>query len=331
MGISVIICCYNSVPRLDETLKHLANQKVPDDLQWEVILVDNNSSDNTKGVAQEVWSKYQSSASFRIISESTPGVGWARKKGVMEARYDYILFCDDDNWLVDTYVADGYRFITSDPALAAVGGRGEPVFEVDEPHWFKDVSASYALGPQRAPGTLYSAGLVVNRKILLNLYDIGFESLLVGRTGTSLTSGEDFEYVYLFQILGYKVDYQPSLVFKHFISKDKLTLNYVNKLYKGFGEAYPILACYNFIFSNSDLPPQKQWFKLFWRQVVTTPLIFLFGKSRPRKAHLMMNVASILSFMKLKNRYRQGYDAILDWKKKYSEIYKEEAALNTAN
>lgn len=321
MAVSIIICCYNSAKRLPETLKHIVNQHVAPDFLWEVVLVDNNSSDKTKEIAAEEWSKYNTSCSFRIISEPTPGVGWARRKGVLEARYDYVLFCDDDNWLHENYVSNAYKYITADANTVAIGGRGEPVFETPEPSWFKNVYSSYALGPQSVPGTLYSAGLIVNKKVLLNLYNIGFESLLVGRTGTSLSSGEDFEYMYLVQIIGYKIDYKDDLVFKHFIPKEKLTLTYVDKLFKGFGDSYPVLACYSFLFNNSTLPPQKQWLKLMSEQLYKTPLIFLFGKSRPRKAHLLMNIASIKSFWKLKDQYIQGHKTIQNWKERYREAY----------
>ena len=52
-GISVIICCYNSSLRLDETLKHLINQKTHG-FNWELIVVDNASTDNTEAYARLV-------------------------------------------------------------------------------------------------------------------------------------------------------------------------------------------------------------------------------------------------------------------------------------
>ena len=54
-GISIIICCYNSAKRLHETLKHLALQQVSDTIHWEVILVNNNSTDATTQIALEIW------------------------------------------------------------------------------------------------------------------------------------------------------------------------------------------------------------------------------------------------------------------------------------
>ena len=52
-GISVVVCCYNSIARIGETLTYLSNQKVPADVAWEIVLVDNASTDRTADFARE--------------------------------------------------------------------------------------------------------------------------------------------------------------------------------------------------------------------------------------------------------------------------------------
>ena len=126
-GVSIIICCYNSALRLPETLKHLALQQTT--ASWEVIVVNNNSTDATSQVANEEWDKSGVPAIFRIVEEPTPGLAAARNKGIVEAKYDYLIYCDDDNWLSPNYVADVYELFEKDSTIGIIGGNGTPVTE----------------------------------------------------------------------------------------------------------------------------------------------------------------------------------------------------------
>src|SRR5688572_10602380 len=98
-GISVIICCYNSSSRLPETLKHLANQSVPGKINWELIVVNNASTDNTASVAETEWAKYNLEIPLHVVDQPVPGQSAARDKGYEVASHEYLLYVDDDNWL----------------------------------------------------------------------------------------------------------------------------------------------------------------------------------------------------------------------------------------
>ncbi len=56
-GVSIIICCYNSERRLPETLAHLFTQQVSEDIPWEIIVVNNASSDATSRIAAQAFSR----------------------------------------------------------------------------------------------------------------------------------------------------------------------------------------------------------------------------------------------------------------------------------
>ena len=109
-GISIIICCYNGASRITDALKHLSKQKV-NGIAWEILPVDNASTDNTEKVATKFWSTVGVKPMLRIIHESKPGLSFARERGIQEAKFDIIIFCDDDNWLCDTYVQTAHRII----------------------------------------------------------------------------------------------------------------------------------------------------------------------------------------------------------------------------
>ena len=121
-GVSIIICCHNGVGRLPETVRHIAQQEVPAHIPWEFILVDNASTDNSVGLAEAIWTAYDPPAAFRVVKERTLGLSHARSKGFEAAQYEFMIMCDDDNWLAADYVARTYEIMAAKPSVAALGG-----------------------------------------------------------------------------------------------------------------------------------------------------------------------------------------------------------------
>src|SRR5689334_12658871 len=113
-GVSVILCCYNSATRLPQTFAHLAAQSIRREFPWEIVLVDNASTDNTKDAASDLWRKFNHPAPLKIVDQPIPGLSYARAKGVEVSQYDVIIFCDDDNWLHPDYMYEAYSIIKGD-------------------------------------------------------------------------------------------------------------------------------------------------------------------------------------------------------------------------
>src|SRR6266568_2014628 len=95
LGVSVVICCHNSAKRLAATLAQLVAQRVPSEIPWEVIVIDNASTDGTAQVAAACWPAVNC-VPLRIISEPRLGLTYARQRGFREAKYEFISFVDDD-------------------------------------------------------------------------------------------------------------------------------------------------------------------------------------------------------------------------------------------
>jgi glycosyltransferase involved in cell wall biosynthesis len=254
-GISVIVCCFNSAARIAPTLQHLTAQTgITVDL-WEVIVVDNGSTDNTADVATRVWNSVEGDKpTFKVVPELTPGLSSARQKGIEEAKFDYVLFCDDDNWLEDRYVSEALSIMQSSPNIGALGGKGTPVFEEMEPPYFwVNQYNLLAVGAQSAiegditegRGVLYGAGMILNKlafKDLQNNYK--FQFLLSDRIGKSLASSGDHEICLALRKIGYKIFYSEKLKFEHFIPGSRTTIGYYKKLFLGFGASYALLHVY---------------------------------------------------------------------------------------
>jgi glycosyltransferase involved in cell wall biosynthesis len=256
-GVSIIICCYNSEKLLPETLKYISQQNVSDTLRWEVIIVNNNSSDKTKEIVRAEWNKYshKKNCSFQIVDEPNSGLSNARKKGLDSSNYDILIYCDDDNWLCEDYVQMAYNAMLLNESTAVIGGYGEPVFENNhEPEWFHLYASSYALGIQNPKlNKVYGAGMVVKKKTLQNLYNTGFESLLSDRNNIILSSGGDTELCYALVLLGYKIEFNSQLKFKHFITAKRLNYEYLKKLFAGNAEAGVISNIYKDLINKKNV------------------------------------------------------------------------------
>ncbi len=229
-GVSVIVCCYNSAKRLPETIEHLAKQRMPDNCAWEVIIVDNASTDNTKEVARQEWLKYSSTASFNVVREEKPGLSAARHKGYETAKYEYLLYCDDDNWLKENYVKLAYEIMEERPEVAILGGCSIGAFESEPPLWFNNYALSYAVGkPYEYSGDvtfeakkIWGAGSVIRKSALSYLHQNGFKQLLSDRIGNKIISGGDHELCIAFRLAGYRLYYDDRLSLVHFMTSSRL-------------------------------------------------------------------------------------------------------------
>lgn len=251
IGISIIICTYNGKSRLAETLSHLANQKSKCPI--EIVLVDNNSSDGTKAFADAWWRKNGvSSIHYSSYLQPIPGKSYAQELGYEKAQYEYLLICDDDNWLCDTYVQNAFDIMEKDNQIGALGGWCEAVFENEKPDWFNTYAKYFAVSKQgdesgditNKKGCLYGAGMVLRKSHWITLNKLGFKPLLTCRKGDSLSSGGDTEYSYVLRLLGYKIWYDDTLYFQHWMPEGRMSLEYVQRIRKAISESNFVVSVY---------------------------------------------------------------------------------------
>lgn len=243
-GVSVIICCHNSVGRIEPTLRHLAAQVVRADTLVEVIVVDNASTDDLADAVRSHWDGVGAPFPLRVVPEPQPGLSFARKAGVLAAQYAYGVFCDDDNWLAPNYLQCVVDLLDGKPEIGAVGGSSVPAFEMPAPPWFFNHSGSYAVGAQALQSGdvtyrcfLWGAGLGFRLSFLREVYASGRDPLVVDRQGGNLTSGGDGEICCWFIFAGYRLWYDDRLMFTHFIPSGRLTDEYIARMREGFGSS----------------------------------------------------------------------------------------------
>ena len=259
INISVIICCFNSVTRIEPTLDHIAKQKL-NDLKCELILVDNNCSDGTVKLVELLWKNHGNPFPLIIVKEKDPGLSFARKTGIFSSNGDVIIFCDDDNWLNSDYCIKCFNILKDFPDIGVLGGKSEAVSKIDFPFWFSTYQRYYAVGVQGVISNyvddrsyLWGAGMAVRALEIKKMYNSGFRSILTGRKGLSLSSGEDTEICKWFLLVGKRLYYSDELVLKHYIDCNRLELSYLIRLEKAINEASEIIYFYNiYIFLKNN-------------------------------------------------------------------------------
>jgi len=221
------------------SLGHLAKQEVSSLPAWEVILVNNNSKDNTVAVAQHYWESLGTNTPLRIIQENEQGLIHARKAGIINGRYSVTVFCDDDNFLAPNYLERAWQIMDTHPEVGILGGESKGYFTSPEPEWLTQMYSAYALGKQYSTtgdvtatkGQVWGAGMVSQTKLLQEIFNEDF--ITTGRSGRNLASGDDTEICYKAILKGYHIYYDESLQLQHYIIPSRLTWEYAIRLSKG--------------------------------------------------------------------------------------------------
>src|SRR5579872_592596 len=132
MNITVILCTFNRCASLRRALESLARQMLPESVEWEVLVVDNNSTDGTRDVAAEFCR--MNSARSRYVFEPEQGKSNALNRGIRDAKGEILAFIDDDV-IADP---DWLRNLTaplSNPTWVGVGGRIVAPRDFSPPPW----------------------------------------------------------------------------------------------------------------------------------------------------------------------------------------------------
>ena len=236
-GVSVVICCYNSARRLPETMKHLALQNMPAAIPWEVILVNNASTDGTADVAARCWAEHGAPAPLRVLEEPTPGKSFALNTGYTAASFAILITVDDDNWLDENYLRIAFEIMNRHDRIGILGGQSSACCEVEAPDWFEDMKSYLAVGKlDCASGDitdfrphLAGAGMVVRQSAYASLRQRGFCFNVTGPC-QGKTGSEDTELCYAMALTGHRIWYDERLQFVHFIPASRLVPGYISRL-----------------------------------------------------------------------------------------------------
>ncbi|MCC5833750.1 MAG: glycosyltransferase family 2 protein [Opitutales bacterium] len=319
LRLSVALCCHNSEKRLPTTLSHLAQQEgMPVDL-WEVLIIDNASSDQTSAVARKVWKKEAEGrglkeVNFRIVRESRQGLSHARARAFKEAKGDVVCFLDDDNWVSSHWLRKVREIFLQYPDVAAAGGPITEVLEQDPPpDWFEEFKGNFTIwNPRDSSGywnqPLCGAGLCVRRSAWERLEARGFRFMLSDRQGNNLSSGGDFELCYALMLSGWRLWYDPGLHIQHWMPQERIQWTHLKRLRRGFGAQSVVFDAY-----KSSSPPS--WMKevLLSAKALLSTLARSMFSAEGRRARVLFSesqIGRIHSLLKERSNYKRRFERL---------------------
>ncbi|MEO0438591.1 MAG: glycosyltransferase [Pseudomonadota bacterium] len=238
MRITVAICTWNRCELLQKTLEAMLALEIPPGTTWNLIVVDNNSSDNTVQVVE----RFRDRLPIRYYLEQEQGLSNARNAAINQSDCDFILWTDDDvivdsKWLVH-YCGAFERW----PEAAVFGGKVLPWFEVTPPSWLREnmhaLASSYALrdlGDEERALVEPECPFGANMAFRMDAFDgLRFDPEL-GRVKKSLVGGEEVQIISALRHKGKLVIWVPNCSVEHYLPKSRMTLSYVRSYFVGQG------------------------------------------------------------------------------------------------
>jgi glucosyl-dolichyl phosphate glucuronosyltransferase len=237
VNISVVLCTYNRADSLRRALESLSRQQLPSGLAREVLIVDNNSNDHTRAVADEAGSTLP----CRYIFEPRQGKSFALNTALAAATGDLIVFTDDDLTMDEGWLGGLWRASLAHPDCVGFGGRIVSVWSGPKPAWYCDsgsyrlingVVVSYDHGPEtKEVGMLpFGANMAFRREVFatqggFNL-DIGSKRLM---------RGEDTEFCRRVKNGGGRILYVGDATVYHPVEPARMRRRYFQAWYFSFG------------------------------------------------------------------------------------------------
>ena len=275
VAISIIIPTYNRAGPLHRALQSVIEQDFPR-TDYEILIVDNASTDNTRAVAEEMIQAHREST-IRYIHEPIPGLLPARHRGATESQGAILVFIDDDieadrGWLAAIH--DAFQ----DPEVHMVGGRNLPNYEVAPPPWIEQVmerGPDYAImycgyyslldfGDQRREidaNHVWGLNFSIRRETLYRLGGFHPDTVPLryqryqgdGETGLSMKLKEQ----------GLKAIYEPRALVHHLVPAERLTVEYLEKrmYFQGVCDSFTAIRMtkkFGFIHFTATFPASAQ-------------------------------------------------------------------------
>tara|TARA_R110001599_G_scaffold210020_1_gene407254 strand:+ start:333 stop:1256 length:924 start_codon:yes stop_codon:yes gene_type:complete len=291
-SLSIVLCTYNNADSLRKTLYQISQCKLPSGHDFELLVIDNNSPDNTREIFDGIAHSIPFSTTY--LFEKRQGLSHARNTGLSSAKGEYILFTDDDaeipeNWISD-YVEALLKY-TPD----CVYSRINIIWDKNKPWWFTHHYQPYFVhldyGDNEQVVTdyhkeFYGKNFCV-RKSILN--EIGGFNPELGRQGDKLLAGEETVIYRKLIDLHKKVVYIPSPMVGHRLKAREYESSNIEKLYiDGASSNYALAKIFSQnTFFGRPIYPLINAIKLL---LTHTPKLILSIKNRKMRYYHLLNI-----------------------------------------
>lgn len=242
---TILICTYNRARFLADTLDSLARLPADPGFSWDVLVVDNKSTDDTRAVVQGRAARFP--VPLRYLFESRQGKSNALNSGMSAAPSTVIVFTDDDVEVAPQWLGAGVRPLLERDDIDYTGGPVRPIWTAARPAWLdekgnlggtiavKDHGAEPFIFEDRRKTPL-GVNMAVRRRLIERIG--GFRPDL-GRNGNALLGQEQAEFFYRSRKAGARGLYVPAMVLDHVVPAARLTRTYFRRwwYWKGISHA----------------------------------------------------------------------------------------------
>ena len=243
--ISVVICTYNRADLLPAALEDVLAQNHPQTPPFELLVVDNNSTDSTRAVVERAETR---DGRVRYLRETKQGLSHARNAGIAVARAPLIAFTDDDVRVGPDWLATIMRTVRAYPGVSVVGGKVLPIWPAPPPpwltpeHWGPLALVDYGEQPVRVDAGNPLCLVGANLAIVRSAFDrVGGFAADVQRVRDSVGSSEDHEFLLrLFGVGGFGI-YDPAIVIHADVQPDRLERAYHRRWHTGHGHFHAVM------------------------------------------------------------------------------------------
>jgi glycosyltransferase involved in cell wall biosynthesis len=238
LDATVLICTYNRADLLAETLDSIAASRIHPSrpLRWNVIVVDNNSSDDTRGIVASRVEHYPVPLVYSF--EARQGKSNALNNGLAATSAAIVVFTDDDVRVSERWLEASCRPMLDDASIDYTGGPVFPIWERPRPAWLdddrSDLWGTLAILDYGSDSFIFEDKLRVpvgaNMAVRRSLIDrIGGFDPSLGRTGNSLLGQEQAEFFCRSRAIGARGLYVPEMSLHHHVPAKRLTRAYFRR------------------------------------------------------------------------------------------------------
>lgn len=264
LSFSIVVCTHNPNPQLLQRLLNAVLSFDSGSITHEVILVDNNSKPELSA-NKDIKAFLAQKTEPRLISQPIPGLTPSRIEGIKQAKYEWIIFFDDDNEPSTDYLIKVQSTISEYPQVGMWGpGTVDVIYTNPIDSWLEEKKhlfqqrneSATKFDKQKLWQTCYpyGTGLILKKEVAIEYVrrvELG-RYTLSDRKGKSLASGGDVQIVLTGIDMGYLAGVIAGVALKHHIDSSKANLFYLRK--QEYGTASAFIKAYNEVFIDQQIP-----------------------------------------------------------------------------
>jgi glycosyltransferase involved in cell wall biosynthesis len=241
--ITVALCTWNRAALLDATLTSMASLRVPTGTEWELLVVDNNSTDQTPQIIE----KHRANLPLVALHETRAGKSYAANLAAARATGELLVWTDDDVLVPENWLLEYARAAAAWPDAEFFAGSIEPWFESSPPEWItrhlSELTGVYVIvdhGSTERPLNRGEAVFGANMAFRIGTARAFPLNPRLGRIRGSLIGGDDTELVERVFNAGHSGVWVPTARLRHFVPSERLTAQYIQRWFRDAGRNFVI-------------------------------------------------------------------------------------------